>query len=129
LHRRQPQGLKTCSFYRIPLYIDGPDQAKQSALKTAGLKKLGLSSRQIKRLLEGEGPAKIKQGYYGLAGEVSPKEEIAAKLFPGAVMFLESALLHYGYTDRVPTALQIAVCRCCREQMGWGCCSVDPRIN
>ena len=36
-------------------------------------------------------------------------EVIIARLFPQAVIFLESALFHYSYTDRIPLAWQIAV--------------------
>ena len=80
-------------------------------LKTAELNALGLSSRQIKRLLDEGEISKIKQGYYELADEVNPEEIIIARLFPEAVIFLESALLHYSYTDRIPRAWQIAVDR------------------
>ena len=80
-------------------------------LKTAELNALGLSSRQIKRLLDEGKISKIKQGYYELADEVNPEEIIIARLFPEAVIFLESALLHYSYTDRIPKAWQIAVDR------------------
>ena len=80
-------------------------------LKTAELNALGLSSRQIKKLLEEVEVSKIKKGYYELADEVNPEEIIIARLFPDAVIFLESALLHYNYTDRIPTAWQIAVDR------------------
>lgn len=80
-------------------------------LKTAELNALGLSSRQIKRLLDKGEISKIKQGYYEFADEVNPEEIIIARLFPEAVIFLESALLHYSYTDRIPRAWQIAVDR------------------
>lgn len=80
-------------------------------LKTAELNKLGLSSRQIKRLLEEGEILKIKHGFYELADEVNPEEIIIARLFPETVIFLESALLHYNYTDRIPMAWQIAVDR------------------
>jgi predicted transcriptional regulator of viral defense system len=80
-------------------------------LKTAELNALGLGSRQIKRyILDGE-LTKIKKGFYELAGEVNPGEIIIARLYPGAVIFLESALVHYSYSDRIPTAWQIAVDR------------------
>ena len=39
------------------------------------------------------------------------EESVLARLFPDAVIFLESALMHYGYTDRIPLAWQIAVDR------------------
>lgn len=80
-------------------------------LKTSELKELGLSSRQIKKLLEEGEIAKIKYGFYELADEVNPEEVMIARLFPDAVIFLESALLHYHYTDRIPSAWQIAVDR------------------
>ena len=80
-------------------------------LKTSELKELGLSSRQIKKLLQEGEISKIKQGYYELVDEVNSEEVIIARLFPEAVIFLESALLHYHYTDRIPTAWQIAVDR------------------
>lgn len=80
-------------------------------LKTSELKELGLSSRQINKLL-GEGMiSKIKYGFYE-SNEYPLKEQvIIARLFPKAVIFLESALMHYGYTDRIPSAWQIAVDR------------------
>lgn len=80
-------------------------------LKTDELNALGLSSRQIKRLLDEGEISKIKKGYYELANEVIPEEVIIARIFPEAVIFLESALLYYNYTDRIPTAWQIAVDR------------------
>jgi predicted transcriptional regulator of viral defense system len=78
-------------------------------LKTTELKELGLSSRQIKRLLDDGVIAKIKRGFYELTDYGVRDEVIIARLFPQAVIFLESALLHYGYTDRIPSAWQIAV--------------------
>lgn len=80
-------------------------------LKTSELNELGFSSRQIKRLLEENIISRIKQGFYELI-EYSPREEvIISTVFPEAVFFLESALMYYGYTDRIPSAWQIAVNR------------------
>jgi predicted transcriptional regulator of viral defense system len=80
-------------------------------LKTVELKDLGLSSRQIKRLLNEGIITKAKRGFYELTDYVIRKEVIIARLFPRAVIFLESALFHYDYTDRIPPAWQIAVDR------------------
>ncbi|MCK5764293.1 MAG: type IV toxin-antitoxin system AbiEi family antitoxin domain-containing protein [Clostridiales bacterium] len=80
-------------------------------LKTSELNQIGLSSRQLKKLLEQGEILKIKKGYYELSNEIIPDEIIIARLFPAAVIFLESALLHYNYTDRIPTTWQIAVDR------------------
>lgn len=78
-------------------------------LKTSKLSDLGLSSRQIKKLLDEEIIIKIKHGYYEFSGFVPREEIIIARLFPNAVIFLESALMYYEYTDRIPSAWQIAV--------------------
>lgn len=78
-------------------------------LKTSELSDLGLSSRQIKKLLDEEIIIKIKHGYYEFSGSVPREEIVIARLFPNAVIFLESALMHYEYTDRIPSAWQIAV--------------------
>ena len=80
-------------------------------LKTVELKDLGLSSRQIKRLLNEGIITKTKRGFYELTDYVIREEVIIARLFPQTVIFLESALFHYGYTDRIPLAWQIAVDR------------------
>lgn len=78
-------------------------------LKTSELKDIGLSSRQINKLLEDGIISKIKSGFYE-SKEYPPKDEvIIARLFPKAIIFLESALLHYEYTDKIPLAWQIAV--------------------
>jgi predicted transcriptional regulator of viral defense system len=78
-------------------------------LKTSELSDLGLSSRQIKKLLDEEIIIKIKYGYYELSGSIPREEIVIARLFSNAVIFLESALMHYEYTDRIPSAWQIAV--------------------
>lgn len=80
-------------------------------LRTSELNALGLSSRQIKKLVDNGEIIRIKRGYYELSNHVYPEEAIIARLFPNAVIFLESALMHYGYTDRIPQAWQIAVDR------------------
>lgn len=78
-------------------------------LSTAQLNKQGLSSRQIRRLVENKSIIRIKRGFYELPNIVYPEEITIARLFPKAVIFLESALVQYGYTDRMPSAWQIAV--------------------
>ncbi len=80
-------------------------------LKTSELNQLGFSSRQIKRLIEKGCITRIKQGFYELVTHTYPEEVVISRLFPHAVIFLESALMFYGYTDRIPSAWQIAVDR------------------
>ncbi|MFA7534443.1 MAG: type IV toxin-antitoxin system AbiEi family antitoxin domain-containing protein, partial [Tissierellaceae bacterium] len=67
-------------------------------LRTFELNELGLSSRQINKLLESGYIRRIKRGYYELSGSIYPEEVVIARLFPNSVIFLESALMIYGYT-------------------------------
>lgn len=78
-------------------------------LRTSELNKLGLSSRQINKLLENGEITRIKRGFYELSDSIYPEEVSIARLFPNSVIFLESALMIYDYTDRIPAAWQIAV--------------------
>lgn len=80
-------------------------------LKTSELNDLGLSSRQINKLMEERIISRIKHGFYELTDYITREEVIISRLFPEAVIFLESAMMHYGYTDRIPSAWQIAVDR------------------
>lgn len=80
-------------------------------LETSDLNDLGFSSRQIKKMVEEGTLHKIKYGFYEWE-DYNPREEvIIAKLFPESVIFLESALMYYGYIDRIPSEWQIAVDR------------------
>jgi predicted transcriptional regulator of viral defense system len=80
-------------------------------LRTSELNKIGLSSRQITKLVEEKRLVKLKNGVYRHS-EIEVKEEIIiAKLFPGAVLFLESALERYGYLKEEKNGWKIAVDR------------------
>lgn len=57
------------------------------------------------KLLEDGIINRIKHGYYELSDNTYPEIIIIARLYPKAVIFLES------YTDRIPSAWQIAVDR------------------
>ena len=72
---------------------------------------MGLSSRQINKLLESGEIVRIKRGFYELSDSIYPEEVVIARLFPNSIIFLESALMIYDYTDRIPSAWQIAVDR------------------
>ena len=80
-------------------------------LRTSELNNLGLSSRQINKLLESGEIIRIKRGFYELSDSIYPEEVVIARLFPNSIIFLESALMIYDYTDRIPAAWQIAVDR------------------
>lgn len=67
-------------------------------------------SRFLKRLIAEGYVEKIKFGYYQWQDERAFSEaSIIARLFPDAVLCMESALQYYGYTDRTPAAWCLAV--------------------
>jgi predicted transcriptional regulator of viral defense system len=90
-------------------YVKEKFMMRGGVLKTAELTELGLSSRQIKKLIDNGKIEKIKYGYYTLKNYFPKEEVLIARLFPEAVIFLESALRFYEYIDRIPGAWQLAV--------------------
>ena len=55
---------------------------------------------------------RIRHGYYQLAnGDTYSEEQLLATLIPKAIICVESALFHYGYSDFAPRKWSIAVPR------------------
>ncbi len=55
---------------------------------------------------------RVRHGYYQLAADEYPSEErLLATLIPEAVVCMESALFHYGYSDFTPRRWSVAVPR------------------
>lgn len=54
---------------------------------------------------------RLKRGYYEWQEEFVSDTTIIAKLFPDAIVFLDSALFIYDYIDRTPSEWHIAVDR------------------
>ena len=78
-------------------------------MKTSELNSIGLNYRQIQKLIDDQIIEKIKHGYYILYNSFPREEVIIARMFPDTVIYLESALFYYKYSDRVPSSWQIAV--------------------
>lgn len=69
-----------------------------------------LSFRLIEKLLIQGHIEKIKFGYYQWVDNHNFSDiALIAKLFPDAIICMESALQYYGYTDRTPAAWHLAV--------------------
>lgn len=67
-------------------------------------------NRFLKRLIDEGYVEKIKFGYYQWQDERAFNEAaIISRLFPDAVICMESALQYYGYTDRTPSVWRLAV--------------------
>jgi len=54
---------------------------------------------------------RIRSGYYALPQADQREEEIIAKLFPDGIVCQDSALFHYGYSDKAPLEWYLAFTR------------------
>lgn len=85
---------------------------KGGIAKTSDFVTAGVAAGDVASLCNQGFLSRIKHGYYELTGEDSAfEEQIIAKLIPQAVVCVESALFHYGYSDFTPRKWSIAVPR------------------
>ena len=54
---------------------------------------------------------RVRNGFYSLPWQNEREEESIARLFPDCVVCRDSALFHYGYSDRTPLEWHLAVTR------------------
>lgn len=81
--------------------------AKTSDLINAGLGKSDISNLNNIGYIE-----RIRHGYYALASNNEiPEEQLIKTLLPEAIVCVECALFHYGYSDFAPRAWTLAVPR------------------
>lgn len=81
--------------------------AKTSEFLSAGLNKTDICAFYDEGILE-----RIRHGYYRLAdNDDILEEQLISVLIPEGVICVESALYHYGYSDRFPRVWTIAVPR------------------
>jgi len=81
-------------------------------LKAADLYSAGATRKEVSSMLECGDILRVKRGYYQLAHMDDPNEAaLIAKLFPEAILCMDTALFHYGYSDRTPLEWTMAVSR------------------
>lgn len=79
-------------------------------MRTAELRASKIYYDDIQKLLADGVIEKIKQGYYHLIDEYNDSEaNIINRLFPDAVLCMNTALFYYGYSDRTPSEWHLAV--------------------
>jgi len=79
-------------------------------MRTKDLSHHRIYSVFVKKLIEEGYVEKIKYGYYQWQDDRSFSEvAVIVRLFPDAVLCMESALQFYGYTDRTPSRWCLAV--------------------
>ena len=84
--------------------------AHNGIMRTKETNENKIAGRFLKNLISNGYVEKIRYGYYQWQDERSFNEATTiARLFPDAVLCMESALQYYGYTDRTPAAWCLAV--------------------
>ena len=79
-------------------------------MTTAQLNAEKLFYRDIQRMLEAGVVEKVKRGYYHWVEGYGDSEVILInRLFPDAVLCMETALFYYGYSDRNPAEWNITI--------------------
>ena len=64
----------------------------------------------IQRLIDEDIIEKVRTGYYQLIDDDNPSEAVTiTRLFPDGILCMDTALWHYGYSDRTPSRWHIAV--------------------
>jgi predicted transcriptional regulator of viral defense system len=79
-------------------------------MTTAELKECKIYYADIQWLIEEGLLEKVRRGYYHWIGEESDSEVmIINRLFPDAVLCMETAIFYYGYSDRTPAEWHLTV--------------------
>jgi len=80
-------------------------------MRTAELSVAKLYYKDIKQLLDDGVIEKLKRGYYYYLIDAHDNSEarIISRLFPEAVLCMNTALFYYGYSDRIPAEWHLAV--------------------
>ena len=85
---------------------------KDGIAKTSDFVAAGIPAVDVVNLCNAGYLERIRHGYYQLAdGNTSSEEQLIATLIPKAIICVESALFHYGYSDFAPRKWSIAVPR------------------
>lgn len=78
-------------------------------VKTSDLYEVGVSKYEIKKLTDSGFIERILKGYYKLRDEDISDIRIISLLLPCFVLCFDTALFHYGYSDRTPGEWHLAV--------------------
>lgn len=78
-------------------------------LKTSQLRELKIDSRKINKLLQKEIIEKIATGYYCLSFDNVSEAAIISRLFPDAILWHNTALFYYSYSDRTPLKWDVII--------------------
>jgi len=85
---------------------------REHLIRTKELTELGVRSEDIVKLVGQGRLEKVTHGCYRLITDNDISDEaLIASLYPDGVLCMYTALFHYGYSDRTPSAWDIAIDR------------------
>jgi predicted transcriptional regulator of viral defense system len=84
-------------------------KSNNGVLKTSQLTMLKIDSTDIKRLIKNGVIEKIRTGYYRFRSDDTGEAAIVARLFPDGILWFNTALFYYGYSDRTPMQWDIII--------------------
>lgn len=84
-------------------------QEHNGIMRTAELSAAKVYYSDIQQLLEDGAIEKLKRGYYNWVDDDLSEIVIINRLFPDAILCMETALFYYGYTNRTPAEWHLAV--------------------
>lgn len=94
------------------MMLDNIFKKNNGIARTADFNAYGISTQEVAKLCKEGRLLRIKHGYYQSADDYYlSDEQILASLLPEAVVCLESALFHHGYSDLTPRAWSVVVPR------------------
>ena len=103
---------------KVGEYVDIRTIAKKVIMEKGGIAKssdfvqAGIRAADVVNMCNVGYLDRIRHGYYQLAeADTSSEEQLIATLIPKAIICVESALFHYGYSDFAPRKWSIAVPR------------------
>ena len=79
-------------------------------MRTKQLQEEGILYRLLQKLIEQDCVEKVRYGYYQWVDNDDFSEvSMVVRLYPDAVLCMDTALRHYGYSDRTPGEWHLAV--------------------
>jgi len=78
-------------------------------LKTSTIFRNGITKYEVKKLTDTNVIERISKGYYKLVSEDISDAKLISIMIPQGIIYLDSALFYYGYSDRAPNEWHIAV--------------------
>ena len=85
------------------IIINAGGVARTANFNTAGYANYAVSDMCRRGLI-----SRVRSGYYTLPEQDQREEEAIAQLFPDGIVCYDSALFHYGYSDKTPLKWHLA---------------------